>query len=197
MLHDTHALQSLCLVTERRAHAADLPVQSLREDHAERLLGRRASTRQGLVISPMIFTPPAIILSDRSVIGRSTVTRYSFSWLFSERRISLTMSPLLVNRIKPSESLSSRPTGNIRSRVADQIDDVVLDRAASRGAGHADGLVERDVDRLLGADRLAVDAHLVAVGDPGARARNGSVAGHAARLDPFVGLAARTDARFR
>ncbi len=64
----------------------------------------------------MIFTPPASILSARSVIGRFTATMYSFSCSFSERRISLTMSPLLVSRISPSESLSKRPIGKMRSR---------------------------------------------------------------------------------
>src|ERR1700743_1237568 len=63
----------------------------------------------------MILTPAAIIFRDRSVIGRSTVTTYSFSWLFSDLKISLTISPSFVNKISPSESRSRRPTGKIRS----------------------------------------------------------------------------------
>src|SRR5690348_6418560 len=49
-----------------------------------------------------------------SVTGLFTATRYSFSSLFSARRIALTMSPLLVSRIRPSESLSRRPIGKMR-----------------------------------------------------------------------------------
>src|SRR5690554_4450980 len=50
-----------------------------------------------------------------SVTGLLTATRYSFSSAFSARRMALTMSPLLVSRIRPSESLSRRPIGKIRS----------------------------------------------------------------------------------
>ena len=79
------------------------------------------------------------------------------------------MSPSFVRRIRPSESLSSRPMGKMRSACADQVDDVVLDMRFG-GAGDAGRLVESDVNLLLlGADQLAVDAHLVARGNPGAQ----------------------------
>ena len=37
-IHDSHSLQALRLVSERGAHAADLPIQSLREDDAKALI---------------------------------------------------------------------------------------------------------------------------------------------------------------
>jgi hypothetical protein len=78
--------------------------------------------------------------------------------------------------------------------VADQIDDVAID-VRFAGAGNADRLVQRDVDVLfLGADRLAVDADLVALCHLRAEHGRHAVAGHAPLLDPLVGLAARTGA---
>jgi hypothetical protein len=46
-----------------------------------------------------------------SVTGLLTVTMYSFSCIFPERIILLTISPLFVSNNSPSESLSRRPTG--------------------------------------------------------------------------------------
>ena len=78
-------------------------------------------------------------------------------------------------------------------RVRDQVDDVVLD-VRFGGAGDADRLVESNVNLLLlGADQLAVDAHLVARGNPGAQCGALAVAGDAARINPFVRLTPRTD----
>src|SRR5882672_12772391 len=62
------------------------------------------------------------------------------------------------------------------------------------GAGDACRLVERNVNLLLlGADQFAVDAYLVARGNPGAQGSGLAVASDAARIDPFIGLAPRTD----
>ena len=73
------------------------------------------ATLHGLVVASDSRTPAAMLFKKSGVIARSTATTYSFSWLCSARRTSLTMSPSLVSRIRPSESLSSRPIGNTRS----------------------------------------------------------------------------------
>ena len=54
-----------------------------------------------------------------SLIGRSTETMYSFSCSFSARKISFTISPSFVSKIKPSESLSKRPILKIRNEMGD------------------------------------------------------------------------------
>src|ERR1700676_3128445 len=78
--------------------------------------------------------------------------------------------------------------------MPDEIDDVVLDMSLG-GAGNSDRLIEGNVDLgFFRTDRGTVDAYLVAVDDPGAECRNLTVASDAARFDPLVGLAPRTDA---
>src|SRR6266851_4613962 len=80
--------------------------------------------------------------------------------------------------------------------VPDEIDDVALDVGLG-GAGHADRLVESNVDLLfLGAYGCAVDAYLIAIDDAGAQCGDLAVAGNATGLDPLVRLAPRTDAGF-
>src|ERR1700688_3902094 len=73
--------------------------------------------------------------------------------------------------------------------VPDEIDDVVLDVGLG-GAGHADRLVEGNVNLLLlGAHGCAVDAYLIAINDSSAQCGDLAVASNAAGLDPLVRLA--------
>ena len=67
-----------------------------------------------LVTTPSMGTPLAMPLITSGVRGLLTVTTYSFSWLLPARRILFTISPSLVKKISPCESLSSRPIGKMR-----------------------------------------------------------------------------------
>ena len=75
-----------------------------------------------------------------------------------------------------------------------EIYDVAFD-VALRGAGDADGLVERDVDRAdllaCGADRVTIEAHVVPFGDLRAERGRDAVDGDAALGDEGVGLPPR------
>ena len=79
------------------------------------ILGPSRVTWHFLVVASDSRTPAAITSRNVASNARSTATTYSFSCLCSARSTSLTMSPSLVRRISPSESLSSRPIGNTRS----------------------------------------------------------------------------------
>ena len=63
----------------------------------------------------LIGTPAARPARKAGVSGRSTATMYSFSCSFPARKILLTISPSFVRKIRPSDGLSSRPMGKIRS----------------------------------------------------------------------------------
>jgi hypothetical protein len=92
------------------------------------------------------------------------------------------MSPSFVSRMRPSESLSSRPTGKIRSGWPV---DVALGRR-----GDAARLVEREIDRaLLRRQRLAVDLHDVAGLHLRAELPFRAVDGHAPGRNPGIRLA--------
>src|SRR6202022_2670400 len=80
--------------------------------------------------------------------------------------------------------------------VPDEVDDVVLD-VGLRGAGHSHRLIEGQIDLLfLGADRLTIDAYLIAIVDSSAQSGHLTVAGNPARINPFIRLAPRADAGF-
>ena len=72
-------------------------------------------TLHGRVTVSRIGTPDDIFCTNSAVTGRSMVTSYSFSWPPAARSMRFTMSPSLVSSSRPSLSLSSRPTGNIRA----------------------------------------------------------------------------------
>lgn len=65
------------------------------------------------VCTPKIFIPFRILNKKSCVIALSVLTVYSFSWPLPARRILFTISPSLVRKISPSESLSNLPIGNI------------------------------------------------------------------------------------
>ena len=93
------------------------PVEILREQLKiiyEKCLGRIAIAGSAVTVS-RIGTPSAICLRKSSVMTLLTVTTYSFSWPPAARSMRLTISPSLVMSSSPSESLSSRPMGNMRS----------------------------------------------------------------------------------
>jgi hypothetical protein len=112
------------------------------------------------------------------------------------------MSPLLVSRIRPSESLSRRPIGKMRCSWPTKSTMLPLTRRVGR-AGDADRLVQRDVDVLAAAlfrsraSGLAVDAHIVALGHDAADAGDLAIDGDAAFRDQAIGLAARGEIRCR
>jgi hypothetical protein len=65
------------------------------------------------------------------------------------------------------------------------------------GAGHSDRLVESNVDLpLLGANRLAVDANLIAFADARPQGGKPTIASNPAGVNPLIRLAPRTDAGF-
>ena len=65
-------------------------------------------------------TPLLILVIKSPVIGLSTVTTYSFSWLLPALNILFTISPSLVKKINPSDGLSNLPMGNMRTLVIDK-----------------------------------------------------------------------------
>ena len=107
------------------------------------------------------------------------------------------MSPSLVSRIRPFGVLVEAADREHALGVVHEVDDVAGDVALGR-AGDADGLVERDVDRLgllaRLADAIAVEAYVVAVVDLRAEDRGLAVDGDPTFLDEGVGLAARAGA---
>src|SRR5438128_1959438 len=113
-VHDAETAKCLDSVSERRAHATNLPVAPFRQRDPER--GRIHFLRPA---RPGLFSqhqdPLLQLFQKGQGYGRSTVTTYSRSWPNSARRMRLTMSPSLVSRIKPEESLSRRPMGKMRS----------------------------------------------------------------------------------
>src|ERR1700688_3033994 len=80
--------------------------------------------------------------------------------------------------------------------VPDEVDDVVLDVGLG-GAGHSDRLVESEADLFfLGANRLTRDAYLIALDDARTQAGQLAISSNAARINPLIRLAPRTDAGF-
>src|SRR5580698_7890155 len=78
--------------------------------------------------------------------------------------------------------------------MPDMLDDVAIDMCLAR-AGNAGRFVERDVDVLfLRADRLSIDAHIVALGNLRPEHGGDAVAAHPTLFDPLVGLATRAGA---
>ena len=71
-------------------------------------------TTQGKVVVPKMGTPADINAQKSAANSLSTSTTYSLSCRFPARNILFTISPSSVSINKPSESLSKRPTGNIR-----------------------------------------------------------------------------------
>ena len=106
-------------------------------------------------------------LMKSGVMGLSTVTMYSFSWLLPARRILFTMSPSLVRKMRPD--------------------------VAFGGADNANWFVESEVKRLgFYVYQAAVHFYAVAAGNFGAQLRPFTVYSYPPLFDQFVGFAART-----
>src|SRR5450631_2324352 len=193
-VHDAHPLQAPDLVTERRAHAPDLAVETLRQHDAEALLvdaldpaGQRQLSHDAHAACDHIQRQ----LRDRPLHGDDVLL------------LVVVLSPQdLVDDVavvgQQDQALGiliEAPYGKYPFLVPDKFDDVAID-VRFAGAGDANRLVQRDVNVLLAlADRLAVDAHFVTDTDLGAEHGGLAVAGNAPLLDPLVGLAARTGTR--
>ena len=175
------------------AHAPDLPVQTLRQDDPERVLGH------GL--------DPARV---RDRVEDRYARRHSAQELRRERPVDGYDVFLLVLVLRSQDRVDDvavigqedqafrvlvQPAdGEQPLRMADEIDDVVLYGTVGR-ALDADGLVEREVDpaRFSG-DRPAVDLDLIAIENLGTERRDGAVYLDTARGNPGIGLAPRADA---
>ena len=79
----------------------DLPVKSLSKYDFE-FFWPNCFMKQFLVIVSNISTPLLILWINSLLIWRSTLTIYSFSWLFFALSILFTISPSFVKKINPS-----------------------------------------------------------------------------------------------
>jgi hypothetical protein len=194
-VHDSHALQSLRPVSQRGAHAADLAIQPLSENHAKRHLIDAADLAR---LGQLTHDFHAACHHLQRKIGDWAIHRHDVLFFMIVFGTEDLVDDIAVVREEDQtlRVLVQSPYGKDALRVPDEIDDVVLD-VGFRGAGNSDGLIEGNIDLLFfDADRLTVDAYVVAVHDPRAQRGELTVASNAARIDPLVRLTPRTDAGF-
>src|ERR1700678_4297623 len=194
-VHDAHALQAPSFVAQSGAHAADLAIQSLGENHAEGFL-IDAADFAGFGELAHDFDAARHHLQrkigDRTIHGHDVfllMIVLGTQYLVDDVAVVGQQDQTLRVLVQPSNRKDALG-------IPHQIDDVVLDMSFG-GAGNSHRLVQSDVDLFfLGADRLAVDAYHIALADLGSQGGGVAVAGHAPRIDPLVRLAPRADAGF-
>jgi hypothetical protein len=115
-----------------------------------RMMRKRLSpscfTKHGLVTCFNILTPLRMAVMNSWSIFLSVVTMYSFSCPLPARRILFTISPSLVRKINPSESLSSLPIGKDAGLKVYVVDNVRLIFLIC-GACNTLRLIQHDINR--------------------------------------------------
>ena len=200
---DAHAAQLGDAVAERGRHQADLPVQTLGEHDAKAEL-RDLARAAGL--GHLAVDAHALGHAGEEFVGDGLVHADQVFLLVVVFRAQDLVDDVAIagEQDQPFGILVQPADREDPLRVVDEIHDVA-GHALVGGAGDADRLVQRDVDRLLRRrrggqharpDDLAIHAHLVAVQRLGTGADHLAVDAHAAGEQPLVGFAARTQAGF-
>lgn len=194
-IHDTDALQLHDFIAEVFAHTADLSVESLGQDDVEYLraeLFDLAFVGHGPEYGDAVGHALDKLWVDGPVDCHHV---FLFVVVFCAQDF-VDDVPITGQENQSLAVFVESADGENPLGVLDVVDDVVAFGLDVRGADDANGLVECDIDVLLGwlGNQSAVDADFVARLDFGAHFGYLAVDGHAAFLDELVGSPSGTKA---